>query len=43
MRKLLNLYSICDVFVMINRETIQDGPEGFGMVFTEASAAGKPV
>lgn len=38
-----NLYSICDVFVMINRETIQDGPEGFGMVFTEASAAGKPV
>jgi len=41
--KLFNLYSICDVFVMINRETIQDGPEGFGMVFTEASAAGKPV
>ncbi len=38
-----NLYSICDVFVMINRETTQDGPEGFGMVFTEASAAGKPV
>jgi phosphatidyl-myo-inositol dimannoside synthase len=41
--KLSHLYSICDVFVMINRETIQDGPEGFGMVFTEASAAGKPV
>lgn len=38
-----NLYSICHVFVMINRETTQDGPEGFGMVFTEASAAGKPV
>jgi phosphatidylinositol alpha-1,6-mannosyltransferase len=41
--KIPNLYSICDVFVMINRETIEDGPEGFGMVFTEASAAGKPV
>jgi phosphatidylinositol alpha-1,6-mannosyltransferase len=40
---ILNLYSICHVFVMINRETTQDGPEGFGMVFTEASAAGKPV
>jgi phosphatidylinositol alpha-1,6-mannosyltransferase len=38
-----NLYSICDVFVMINRETPGEGPEGFGMVFTEASAAGKPV
>lgn len=41
--KVKSLYSICDLFVMINRETLQDGPEGFGMVFTEASAAGKPV
>jgi phosphatidylinositol alpha-1,6-mannosyltransferase len=41
--KLPSLYSICDVFVMINRETTGEGPEGFGMVFTEASAAGKPV
>jgi phosphatidylinositol alpha-1,6-mannosyltransferase len=40
--KLNSLYSICDVFVMINRDT-KEGPEGFGMVFTEASAAGKPV
>lgn len=41
--KLPALYSICDLFVMINRETQGEGPEGFGMVFTEASAAGKPV
>jgi phosphatidyl-myo-inositol dimannoside synthase len=38
-----NVYSICDVFVMISRETPGEGTEGFGMVFTEASAAGKPV
>ncbi|SPP99514.1 putative GDP-mannose-dependent alpha-(1-6)-phosphatidylinositol monomannoside mannosyltransferase [Candidatus Sulfobium mesophilum] len=37
------LYSICDLFVMVNRDTTEQGPEGFGMVFTEASAAGKPV
>lgn len=42
-KKIPSLYSICDVFVMVNRETVQDGPEGFGMVFAEASAAGKPV
>jgi phosphatidyl-myo-inositol dimannoside synthase len=35
-------YAACDVFVMPNR---QIGPdiEGFGIVFVEASAAGKPV
>jgi phosphatidylinositol alpha-1,6-mannosyltransferase len=35
-------YAACDVFVMPNR---QIGPdiEGFGMVFLEAGAAGKPV
>ena len=35
-------YAACDVFIMPNR---QIGPdvEGFGMVFLEASAAGKPV
>ena len=38
-----DFYGICDVFVMINRDTKGQGPEGFGMVFTEASAAGKPV
>ncbi|MFC1657046.1 glycosyltransferase family 4 protein [Candidatus Moduliflexota bacterium] len=38
-----DLYGICDVFVMVNRDTKGQGPEGFGMVFTEASAAGRPV
>jgi phosphatidylinositol alpha-1,6-mannosyltransferase len=38
-----DLFSICDVFAMINRDTDVQGPEGFGMVFTEASAAGRPV
>jgi phosphatidylinositol alpha-1,6-mannosyltransferase len=35
-------YAACDVFIMPNR---QIGPdiEGFGMVFLEASASGKPV
>ena len=35
-------YAACDIFIMPNR---QIGPdvEGFGMVFLEASAAGKPV
>jgi len=41
--KLPNMYSICDLFVMINRDTPGEGPEGFGMVFSEANAAGKPV
>jgi phosphatidyl-myo-inositol dimannoside synthase len=40
---LVSLYSICDLFAMINRDTKMEGPEGFGMVFTEASASGKPV
>lgn len=35
-------YNLCDIFAMINQET--DGDiEGFGMVFLEANAAGKPV
>ncbi len=37
------LYAACDVFVMLNR-TMPDGDiEGFGIVFLEASACGKPV
>ncbi|MGH9563694.1 MAG: glycosyltransferase, partial [Terracidiphilus sp.] len=35
-------YNLCDVFVMMNQETDGD-VEGFGMVFLEASAAGKAV
>jgi phosphatidylinositol alpha-1,6-mannosyltransferase len=39
---LADFYNLCDLFVMMNQEN--DGDiEGFGMVFLEASAAGKPV
>ena len=34
-------YNACDVFVMANRE-INGDTEGFGMVFLEAAACGKP-
>ncbi|MBD3168293.1 MAG: glycosyltransferase [candidate division Zixibacteria bacterium] len=38
------LYNACDLFVMPNRIGKQAGDvEGFGMVFLEASACGKPV
>lgn len=35
-------YNLCDLFVMMNQE-IDGDIEGFGMVFLEASSAGKPV
>jgi phosphatidylinositol alpha-1,6-mannosyltransferase len=35
-------YAACDIFIMPNREIGPD-VEGFGIVFLEASAAGKPV
>ena len=35
-------YAVCDIFVMPNRQIGSD-IEGFGMVFLEAGAAGKPV
>ncbi len=35
-------YAVCDVFVMPNRQ-IEGDIEGFGMVYLEAGAAGKPV
>lgn len=35
-------YNACDVFVMANREINGDN-EGFGMVFLEAAACGRPV
>lgn len=35
-------YNACDVFIMPNRE-INGDTEGFGMVFIEAGACGKPV
>lgn len=37
------LYAACDIFIMLNR-TMPDGDvEGFGIVFLEANACGKPV
>lgn len=40
---LVDYYRLCDVFVMPNR-TLPDGDtEGFGLVFLEAGACGKPV
>lgn len=35
-------YNLCDVFAMPNRKVGED-TEGFGMVFIEANACGKPV
>jgi phosphatidylinositol alpha-1,6-mannosyltransferase len=40
--ELPTFYKLCDVFVMPNREVGSD-IEGFGIVFLEAGAAGKPV
>lgn len=37
------LYRACDVFVMLNRRTPEGDVEGFGMVFLEAGACGRPV
>lgn len=38
------LYNVCDVFLMPNRTTMNANDiEGFGIVFLEASACGKPV
>jgi len=37
-------YAACDVFIMPSRELPQrDGVEGFGIVFLEAGASGRPV
>jgi phosphatidylinositol alpha-1,6-mannosyltransferase len=37
------LFHACDVFIMTNQQQPDGDLEGFGMVFLEASAAGKPV
>jgi phosphatidylinositol alpha-1,6-mannosyltransferase len=41
--QLPEIYRLCDVMVMPNREEDNGDVEGFGMVFLEASATGKPV
>jgi len=42
--ELLHLYNSCDIFVMPSREIEEKGDvEGFGIVYLEANACGKPV
>ncbi|HXN53025.1 MAG TPA: glycosyltransferase family 4 protein [Candidatus Acidoferrum sp.] len=38
-----SLYNLCDVMLLANREEADGDVEGFGIVFLEANAAGKPV
>jgi phosphatidyl-myo-inositol dimannoside synthase len=42
-RDLPDYYRACDVFVLPNREEANQDIEGFGIVFLEANACGKPV
>jgi phosphatidylinositol alpha-1,6-mannosyltransferase len=42
-RDLPDYYRACDVFVLPNREEPNQDIEGFGIVFLEANACGKPV
>jgi phosphatidylinositol alpha-1,6-mannosyltransferase len=37
------LYDVCEVFIMANREMPNGDTEGYGIVFLEAGAWGKPV
>jgi len=39
----LALYDRCDLFALISREEVDGGAEGFGIVFLEAAARGKPA
>ena len=41
--ELVDHYRLCDLFVMPNRELANHDTEGFGLVFLEANACGKPV
>jgi len=36
-------YALCDLFVLPNRQLADGDTEGFGLVFLEANACGKPV
>lgn len=42
-KELIECYNVSDMFVMPNKELAGGDAEGFGMVFLEASACGKPV
>ena len=41
--RLPEFYGICDLMLLANREEADGDVEGFGIVFLEANAAGKPV
>lgn len=41
--EMVKYYNLCDVFIMPNRELDGGDTEGFGMVFIEANACGKPT
>lgn len=46
--QLAHYYNLCDLFILLNRQTqsdarLQGDYEGFGIVFLEAAACGKPV
>lgn len=41
--RLPDFYNLCDIFIMPNRREADGDVEGFGIVFLEASASGKPV
>lgn len=41
--RLIDLYHAADVFVMVSRDSADGMTEGFGIVYLEANAAGKPV
>ena len=39
----IQLYRTCDIFAMVSRTLKAEDTEGFGIVFLEANACGKPV
>src|SRR5208283_3792976 len=41
--QLPDIYNLCDIMMMPNRQESDGDVEGFGIVFLEANAAGKPV
>jgi len=41
--ELVDYYALCDIFALPNREMPDGDTEGFGLVYLEANACGKPV